>query len=650
MSEQQQLHKWKGVNRTNPCTICGKSNWCGIAQNGHFVICRRIDNGQGQKRSDTNGSDYWLYPLNGHPLSSGSLPSNKIATPEPERAPPDILDIVYRKILSLINLSDVHKNSLLKRGFTEEQVLALECRTWTFDGRHELAESLKETLGIETCMKIPGFYRKKVQKQEWPCLAGPEGLIFAIRNHLGQIVALKIRSDHDGENKYSYLSSTAHGGPGPGAQVHVPLFQGPVGATVRVTEGEFKSEIATNRTGMLTLSLPGVTNFRSAIPILKALNAKTVRLAFDQDSRTNQNVARALENAASAFRAEGFAIEYETWDSNYNGIDEALIAGAKIEIIGQVPQVSDVSLGWEDAVSLSEPKLPLFPIGALPSVLAKFVKELSDFTETPVDLAAMLILGVISTCVTRVYIVEVRPGYFEPINIWACIFLGVGNRKTGVLTECTVPLKEWQQQRLEQLDPKRKEALSRRKSEEAVIQSKRLKMAKEDSESERARLIQEIVELESKLTEIPSSLQIWTSEFTPEKLGIQMAENNERMSLLSDEGGIFDLLGGRYSGGVPNLDLILKSHAGSSDRLDRVGRASVVLNNPSLTMAMAAQPSVLGDLSNTSSFKSRGLTARILAVCPQSLVGYRTLEGEPVSNSTRRDYSTLVQSLLTSAY
>lgn len=40
-------------------------------------------------------------------------------------------------------------------------------------------------------------------------------------------------------------------------------------------------------------------------------------------------------------------------------------------------------------------------------------------------------------------------------------------------------------------------------------------------------------------------------------------EHGDRLAILSPEGGIFDLIAGRYSStGAPNLDHFLKGHAG----------------------------------------------------------------------------------------
>ena len=68
---------------------------------------------------------------------------------------------------------------------------------------------------------------------------------------------------------------------------------------------------------------------------------------------------------------------------------------------------------------------------------------------------------------------------------------------------------------------------------------------------------------------IPHLPQLWTSDVTPERLGTILADNDERMAWLSSEGGIFEMLGGRYSKGIPNLDLVLKAHIGDSERVDR---------------------------------------------------------------------------------
>ena len=83
----------------------------------------------------------------------------------------------------------------------------------------------------------------------------------------------------------------------------------PAHLLVRITEGELKAHVATQLSGVLTLSVAGVSAWRSAMPVLRALEPSRVLLAFDRDAATNPHVARALEATAEALAAEGWQVE-----------------------------------------------------------------------------------------------------------------------------------------------------------------------------------------------------------------------------------------------------------------------------------------------------------------------------------------------------
>ena len=57
---------WLLVTEESPCHVCGKSDWCSVSADGKKAICRRKDGGEGVRRTDKSGQDYWLYELNGH--------------------------------------------------------------------------------------------------------------------------------------------------------------------------------------------------------------------------------------------------------------------------------------------------------------------------------------------------------------------------------------------------------------------------------------------------------------------------------------------------------------------------------------------------------------------------------------------------------
>jgi len=197
------------------------------------------------------------------------------------------------------------------------------------DGRAALARRLVDRLGADTCSKIPGLYVDAQGTRRWWTLAGAAGLLIPVRDVEGRIIALKVRADDpDDSPKYTYLSSTKHDGPSPGAQGHVPLSSGRGGETVRLTEGELKSDISTVLSGILTISIPGVAMWRRALPVLQSFQSKRVLLAFDADWRSNPHVAQALGQTAFALVQAGYEVQVEDWEPTQGkGIDDLLVAG-----------------------------------------------------------------------------------------------------------------------------------------------------------------------------------------------------------------------------------------------------------------------------------------------------------------------------------
>jgi len=287
---------------------------------------------------DKAGADYWLYRLDGHVpyrRSINELPSQ----PQAERADPLALDHVYRALLATLPLSPPHRQALRQRGLSDREMVRRLYRTLPPHSRATRARQMVEHFGAEVCARIPGLYRAERGRQQWWSLAGVPGLLIPVREMDGRIVALKVRADHPGEGpKYTYLSSTKHGGPGPGAPVHVPLHALSPGAPVRITEGELKADVATVLSGVLAIAVPGVALWRQVLSLLDVLQPTGVRLAFDSDWRQNPHVARALAQATQALVEAGHAVWVETWDASQGkGIDDVLAAGSTPTLQSAVP-------------------------------------------------------------------------------------------------------------------------------------------------------------------------------------------------------------------------------------------------------------------------------------------------------------------------
>src|ERR1019366_10624509 len=105
---------------------------------------------------------------------------------------------------------------------------------------------------------------------------------------------------------------------------------------------------------------------------------------------------------------------------------------------------------------------------------------------------------------------------------------------------------------------------------------------------ERLALEEEARNLSSALDrlDVPAPPRMFTADVTPEKLASLLHENGGRMAVLSAEGGIFDIMAGRYSSGMPNIDVYLAGHAGDPIRVDRRGRSPEFVDRPALTIGL----------------------------------------------------------------
>jgi len=301
---------------------------------------------------------------------------------------------------------------------------------------------------------------------------------------------------------------------------------------------------------------------------------------------------------------------------------------------------------WPELVPLDTPNLPRLDLVHLPSWAGDYARTIAATTETPPELAAGMILIACATAAARRLRVTVKPGYFEHCNLWVVAALPPGNRKSAVQSAATAPLVAWERDQATIIEPEIKRISSERKTLEARAKEKRSKAAKEKDNSKAEELAREAADIEAELPEVPMQPQIWTSDATPERLGAMLAEQGECMAWLSSEGGVFDLLQGRYSNGIPNLDLVLKAHSGDAERVDRGSRPPVFLQNPRLSIGLSPQPDVLRGLATKPGFRGRGLLGRFLYLLPPSPLGYRALQSNPVPEGVRDAYTAGLRAML----
>jgi hypothetical protein len=140
--------------------------------------------------------------------------------------------------------------------------------------------------------------------------------------------------------------------------------------------------------------------------------------------------------------------------------------------------------------------------------------------------------------------------------------------------------------------------------------------------------------------------QIWAQDCTPENAGQIMARNNERLAILGAEGGPVENMGGRYSNGTPNLDLFLQGYSGDAVKVNRTTRDDIHLNTPTLSMGLMPQPDVMRGMAAKPEFRGRGFIGRPMYWAPESNLGSRTLDSEPIPERVKISYYQTIEKLL----
>ena len=305
---------------------------------------------------------------------------------------------------------------------------------------------------------------------------------------------------------------------------------------------------------------------------------------------------------------------------------------------------------WPEPVAFTGHSVPHLDLKNLPPVLGDFCRELAEEKQVPAELVLSMVLATLSTAAQARYIVRVRDGYSEPVNVYTICPLDPANRKSAVAESCTAPLKEWELWIAEKMSPVVREAHSQRLTLEKVIEKKRNMAASTRTKAEIQEVQQEILELEKQLPEIPAIPRLLADNCTPEALAVLMAGTGGCISIITAEGGVFDILAGMYSKGVPNLDLFLKAHSGDCFRVDRRNSAPVLLDSPRLTLGISPQPVTLAERSASKVFRGRGLDARFLYFMPESLLGKRKLEPAPMNPATKARFNDKVRSILPASW
>ena len=302
---------------------------------------------------------------------------------------------------------------------------------------------------------------------------------------------------------------------------------------------------------------------------------------------------------------------------------------------------------WEEISPLDDvDELPSISPELIPPVLRDYCLSCSTHYQTAFEMPLFCALSCLATAVQGKYQVELKKGYIEPLNIYTIITAEPSELKSPTLKALKQALEEWEEEQNTREKENIQSIISENKTLEKLIEGKRAKAYKIKDIATLKELSQEIIILEKKLIDVPHYTRLFADDVTPESLAVILENQKGKLTIAEAEGGFFSILAGRYSKGVPNLDLILKAYNGENVRIDRKGHDPILIKNPCLTLLFLIQPYLLKNRENGEAFKGRGLDSRFLYVIPISKVGYRNFESEPINETYSQKYSDTMKHFL----
>jgi replicative DNA helicase len=352
---------------------------------------------------------------------------------------------------------------------------------------------------------------------------------------------------------------------------------------------------------------------------------------------------RAAERGESNTREVGNAPTEPTKDAEETGS------------VGSVGFVGGVK-HWEKPLPLTQlPDLAPFPTAALPAFVRDHVEAKARHTQTPADVAGCIALSVLGTIWGGRARVAVDSDWHEPLNIWVAVLLNSGERKSPVFSSVTAPLYEAEMELYEDVKPKIREATQRKKIAEEARDNTLRRAGKEEDRLIRAGLEDDAIALAQKVDEIevPPRPRLQADDATPEAVAKLLARSpHSAIGIHSDEGDIFDLMGGRYSrNGQANLGIFLKGHVGTTYTRDRGSGEEELIERPAITMGLAVQPQVpYGILRNTPEMREKGVIPRFLWSSPVTNQGHRDNRTGDIPPSVVATYRKRIKGFASSAY
>lgn len=369
---------------------------------------------------------------------------------------------------------------------------------------------------------------------------------------------------------------------------------------------------------------------------------------LEERERTLRAEREALAEAEAELAAEQERLNWEEQEQNKEFCQLSQFCHSVTEGKNSNSAISGI-FGIFAPMVRTQKQLCEFPVDALPDKIRPYIQATAESLQVSVDMVATFVIAIISLCVQGKYRIQVKPDWEEPVNLYAVVVMRPSERKSPTLKMVSAPVFEYMEEENERRQPEISENETKKKILTGQITNISRKIAgsykKKDSEYTMSDLLECQEELRKLEEEGLKELKLIVDDVTPEALVSTMKENDDRIGIVSAEGGIFGTMAGRYNDHT-NIDIFLKGYSGEYYSTARIGRQGNTLKHPLITIVLAVQPQVICDIMDNKEFSGRGLLARFLYSIPNSLVGSRKYRTEPVNKALKEEYNNLIKDLL----
>ena len=292
----------------------------------------------------------------------------------------------------------------------------------------------------------------------------------------------------------------------------------------------------------------------------------------------------------------------------------------------------------------STDRVPTFPIETFPEWMHDFADALSTELQVPIDLPALLILGVAGAGIARKVIVIPRDGWEEPTNLFIMTVLPPGDRKSQTCRKVLAPVVELERDLIEAMKPEIAKEESEHRIAKKRVDNLENKIVNANA-SERSKLLEDLATAREEMRRIivPSNPVLRVDDDTPEMMEKELVLQGGRLLAASPE--IRALENIKQYSNTPKLDVYLKGHAGDDLRSGRISRGRDEIDRAALSCLFTPQPSVIAGLAETPELRGRGFLARWFYAMPTSKVGYREVSSDAIPLPVRSRYESHIRQL-----